>query len=539
MKTNMRRALMAVSAALILVIAVGIIAKLWLIPAAIRKGITTETTRFWPGHVHIEGLKFSFRGRVILNQLLLKDSQGKNGFCLENIKAFLPDISRLNFKVKSLEIASADIDLFLPPKSPAAKPIKFSDYFSLLESGYFDIKQFIIDNISVTLHSASEEKMTYENLQLYINKLPDVYKISFTQASALESQVFGLEGTWNPGNKNCDFELLLKHSFQSEEVAVLTGLLGIDSSCRSEGPLDATIRVSHKPKELDPTSLNGTIDFDNWKISGNENPLLQKLYTKIVLDNNQCKIENLTADICQGVLEGSLTINNWKKINEFFCTGRFSGKQIDLPQLSKCIDLPQKLSKGTLSFEYDVIRDDTNDPKKLAGEGIVFINDSDLYQLPVISHVFAFVGLKANNLQRATDAMVFFRNAGSVVTINKGQVANRFWAIRVMPGGQVDVQNKTVDMHVVVIPLGQIEDIVRKLPFAELFGKVKDKLTRLKVKGKWSDPAGKLIIKEPLTDVKEATVSFIRDVVDTSGQITEKMRKPFKEMFNNKNRQKQ
>jgi hypothetical protein len=94
-------------------------------------------------------------------------------------------------------------------------------------------------------------------------------------------------------------------------------------------------------------------------------------------------------------------------------------------------------------------------------------------------------------------------------------------------------------MHVVVIPLGTIEDIVRKLPFAELFGRLKDKLIRLKVKGKWSDPANKLVIKEPLTDVKEATVGFIRDVVDSGGQITEIMRKPFKEMFDNKNHQKQ
>jgi len=147
--------------------------------------------------------------------------------------------------------------------------------------------------------------------------------------------------------------------------------------------------------------------------------------------------------------------------------------------------------------------------------------------------------LKADDFQKATDAMVLFRKTGSVVTIDKGQVANRFWAIRVEPGGIVDVQNKTVDMHVVVIPLGQIEDIVRKLPFAELFGRLKDKLTRLKVKGKWSDPASKLVTKEPLTDVKEATVGFIRDVVDSGGQITEKMRRPFKEMRDNKNRQKQ
>ena len=80
---------------------------------------------------------------------------------------------------------------------------------------------------------------------------------------------------------------------------------------------------------------------------------------------------------------------------------------------------------------------------------------------------------------------------------------------------------------------------MRKLPFAELFGKLKDKLTRLKVKGKWSDPASKLVTKEPLADIKEATVGFIRDVVDSGGQITEKMRKPFKEMRDNKNLQKQ
>ena len=532
----MRRALMAVITALILVIAV---TKLWLIPAAIGWGITKEINDFWPGQVYIEGIKFYFRGHVTLDRLLLRDSYGRNRLCLKNSRASVPDISRLNNKVKSLEITSADIDLFLAPKSTTANPITFSDYFSLLESGYFDIKQFIIESISVTLHNAGEEETSYKNLQLYINKLPDVYKLSLTQAPALESQVFGLEGTWNPDNKNCDFKLLLKHSFESKEVAVLTDLLGIGSSYRSGGVLDATVRLSHKPKEPDPTGLDGTIDFNNWEISRNENPLLQNLYTKIMLENNQCKIENLRADICRGVLEGSLIIDGWKNKKESVYSGRFRGKQIDLSQLSKSTDLSSKLSKGTLSFEYDAISDDTNEPGKFTGEGVVFIDDSDLYQLPVISHVFAFAGLKANNLQSATDAMVFFRNAGSVVTINKGQIANRFWAIRVMPGGQIDLQSKTVDMHVVVIPLSRIEDIVRKLPLAELFGKVKDKLTRLKVKGKWFAPAGKLVAKEPLTDVKEATVSFILDIVDTGGQITDKMRKPFKEMFNNKTRREQ
>jgi hypothetical protein len=62
--------------------------------------------------------------------------------------------------------------------------------------------------------------------------------------------------------------------------------------------------------------------------------------------------------------------------------------------------------------------------------------------------------------------------------------------------------------------MGTIEVMVRKLPFAELFGELKDILTRLKVKGRCSDPAGKLVNKKPLKDVKEATVSFIRKVID-------------------------
>ena len=159
----MRRLLIKVSIVAFLFIAAGIITKLWLVPMAIRKGITFEMKHYWPGYVHIEGLKFSFRGRVTLGRILLTDNQGRNRFCFENTKAFLADVLRLNFKVKNIEIASADINLFLTPEDQETSLINFSESLAWLENSRFNITQLIIENVSVTLNK-NEGKIIYENL---------------------------------------------------------------------------------------------------------------------------------------------------------------------------------------------------------------------------------------------------------------------------------------------------------------------------------------------------------------------------------------
>ena len=167
----MRRSSIAASIAIVLIIAMAITAKLWFIPIAVRKGVISEIRKSWPGRVHIEKLKFYFRGRITIGQLLLQDNRGRNRLRLKNARAFLTDISRLNFKVKNLEIASADIDLFPPPESFSTKSGNFFENFTWLNRGHFDIKQLSIESITVILHNIREEKATYGNLQLSINKL--------------------------------------------------------------------------------------------------------------------------------------------------------------------------------------------------------------------------------------------------------------------------------------------------------------------------------------------------------------------------------
>ena len=63
------------------------------------------------------------------------------------------------------------------------------------------------------------------------------------------------------------------------------------------------------------------------------------------------------------------------------------------------------------------------------------------------------------------------------------------------------------------------------------FVNLQDKLTRLRIRGHWSDPAGKLIKKEPVKDVKEGTVGFLRDVIKSGGELSQQAGNTLRALF--------
>jgi hypothetical protein len=123
-----------------------------------------------------------------------------------------------------------------------------------------------------------------------------------------------------------------------------------------------------------------------------------------------------------------------------------------------------------------------------------------------------------------SDATAIFTITGPTATIDRGQLANRWAGLEAQPGSTVDLQTGFIDGYIVVTPLKEIQNILKNIPIVNLLVNLKDKLTRLHVKGHWSETSGKLISKEPIEDVKEATVDFLRGVVETGGQFTQKMR---------------
>ena len=90
-----------------------------------------------------------------------------------------------------------------------------------------------------------------------------------------------------------------------------------------------------------------------------------------------------------------------------------------------------------------------------------------------------------------------------------------------------------MDFYVVAVPIKEVDDLIKRIPVAELFVNLKDKLSRLHVKGHWSEPAAKLITKELLKDLKEGTIDFLKGTVKTEGQLREGTVEKFKNLFEN------
>jgi len=124
--------------------------------------------------------------------------------------------------------------------------------------------------------------------------------------------------------------------------------------------------------------------------------------------------------------------------------------------------------------------------------------------LPIIPYIFSNIGLAKLDPLRMADVECIFSMAGPVVKIQSALNA---------------------------VPLEKIESIIRQLPILDIFFNLKDKLTRLYIKGNWSDPPTKLITKRPIEDIKEGTVGFLQDVVKNGGQISQVMLKGFGVIF--------
>jgi len=157
------------------------------------------------------------------------------------------------------------------------------------------------------------------------------------------------------------------------------------------------------------------------------------------------------------------------------------------------------------------------------GRGVLFINDSDMWALPVVGKILKFVGFEKLGMVGMSDAQVSFGISSGVITIKRGHMSNKLSAVEVEPGGTADISSGQVDMGVIVLVVKGVDEVLRAIPVVNWFSAMKDKLSRLRVKGHWSEPMGELIRKEPVRDVKDGTLAFFESVIKSGGQLSESM----------------
>ena len=147
------------------------------------------------------------------------------------------------------------------------------------------------------------------------------------------------------------------------------------------------------------------------------------------------------------------------------------------------------------------------------------LRDLEIGLVPSLTQIFNFIGLSQYTPKEKVDLVAEFHNKTTSVILDQAMVSNRLSLVRALKGGKIDFSSKNLDMYVVVLPFKEIDDIFTGIPIVNIFSKLTQKITRLRIRGKWTDPHHKLITKEPLGDVNESAFLIFTEILQKEGRI--------------------
>ncbi|MCJ7617753.1 MAG: hypothetical protein MUO43_14575 [Desulfobacterales bacterium] len=515
------------------ILLIALAAKFWIVPRVATEKITSALEQLWDGPSAVEKVEFNYFKPSIVHQISLDDKQNRRWVEIDSVKVKIVDIPHFSPKVQEIEIdkliinayvTDSNIALPLKPKQAEQQPVDT-----------LDIRKFVINEAVINIEKNEQSKITY-TLNVNAEKQDGLYNIRLTQVTSQPDQMFLLTGRINPTNLKADLNIDTKQEFTSSQTDVILALLKVPDAYKTEGRLTAKLYLSgilNQPANLQPL---GTVNLSNWNVLYTDQVVVTDFGTLIKYEQNRVDIENLQTNFCKGLVEGVFFVEDIKA-TPIIINGRVSGEKIDLAQLSNAMGREKKISKGTGSFSsnFTIAAKDIN---SLQGHGLVILNDTDMGAFPITPKIFEFMGLGVGQGKQSADAVTIFSITGPVITIGKARVSTPIGAVRAEPGGTVNAQTGQMDFYVVAAHLEKIEKIIKNVPAAKYIVNLKDKLARLHVEGHWSEPSEKLISKQPLTDIKDATVGFLQNVTANQGQIPQETFDEFEKLFETESKQK-
>jgi hypothetical protein len=333
-----------------------------------------------------------------------------------------------------------------------------------------------------------------------------------------------------------DLNVVMKHMVIQKEAAAIFAALNAPFVTQADGKMDVKVglrgRLSDLLSSFTAIKISGAIALADGSVSCARGPLMRDLSVEIQFDGQTppSAVAEWSASFCKGQMKGNLTANVLEDGTvKYHCKADAQGVSFD--EMSKLLSGSQETRKGELQYIY-VMDGRTGALNETAGRGYIYLTDAHLGDVPLLTSLFNFVGLSQFDALQSTDVEATFAVKGPVVTLNKARVANAIAAVDVEPGGQVDIEKHYLDLYVIVAPVKQVRDVLRSIPLVKLAMSLKDRLTRLHIRGDWDAPPTSLITQETLKDIGEGTVDFVRGAVSAGGRLGKTLYNEFGERFN-------
>jgi hypothetical protein len=497
------------------------VAKVWFIPGVIRYRIQSGLSKVWDEAAVVEAVRFRYFGPTEVGSIAIEDTDGRRLLAVSGIKLWLSTWPEPYKRVTALEIDRLECRMRAERCRQLFGAGAMSGRSSLAGSRLLDLRRLSVADGALILCTEDSES-SFEGLELDINEKAGVYRTVLTQALPGNLRTFSLSAVTEKDGLETEARLELNRFFSRDFVGFVLRVLGISPEYEGKGDVAAEVTVSGSLKDVNSISATGKGQFSDWTIYSKDAAIAEDVNFGVQVDRSRCDIENLSGVFCGGQLTGRLQCDGVGTEDHTY-SGELSISGVDLVQVGEKLERQWHFTKGRCSAEY-IFFWEAGGLEALEGTGVIVVDDADLSAIGVIGELFGRIGLAKYDPLRVSDAVVSFRMAGSEVVIEEAMVSNRLAALRAEAGGRVDLRSGQLDINVIAVPLKQVDELIRATPVLNIIGGLKDKLVRLKVRGHWSEPAGKLITKEPVQDVKDGTVGFLRDIVESGGQITQNMR---------------
>lgn len=504
-----RRVLVGVGGTVLFLVA----AKLWVAPAVVKNRIAVHVGRVCNGKVRVRQARVGFGGQVAVGTLVVEDPRGRPWIQASHLRLRLGGGADFDLYVSKMAVGSLEVDLYREQPEPwftEARPA--SD-----EDRRLDV---VVERIVVRAHDGDASAAWIDGARLKATRARRVYEGSFSDGSGPAGTRTDITGTVDPRSTQFQLQGRLDRMLDANQVSVLLAWADVPADYGGQGRLEARGRVSGSWRELADLKMNGRLHVADATVSYKGAPVVSGL--DLTSDVNDTHWHGqFKGRMLEGTLRGALDLEH-KGLTVARGQVSLEAEQVNLGGLAANVPDWGSFTQGMAFGHYDAAFERPTLPD-VNGAGALYIAGMDVHLVPVVSQILAALGILGADTLGVADAMIWFDNRGPVVTVNDGSVADAVSAIKAEPGGQVNLKERTVDLHAVWVPLKQVEGLLASLPLVNLLTDLKDKLIRVHVQGTWDQPASELVSKEPVEDISEGLADFIKSVAKTGGQIPKAM----------------
>ena len=393
-------------------------------------------------------------------------------------------------------------------------------------------KRFSVNNGLLEFLQVDHSVCRFDDVEILLHKTDNIIAWSLSQASSADEQNLTADGNIDLESGKIDLTLKADNSLKLHSLELPFQDKGHTVHAAAEGLLNLDFTIDGAWNDIPSLYPRGSIDLKQWTIDLNDNPVCHNLSLRMTAVDGYLDCDFDSTDCLEGDIHADLTAS-LPSLDNLAYSGVVVLSDIAMEQLQHHLHNDRFSKTGSVSLGY-LFHNDAFNLKTLEGDGFLSLKHTELRKLPDMADLSREMGV-ADIGPASGDTAVAFSNEGFQVEIASALLASSVIALRIEPGGAIDLQSGDIDLYMIGAPLNRLEKALSAtIPFLDAVKNLKDKLIRLRIKGNWSQPSSELIKKEPVRDLSEGTIGFVMDVVKTPKNIGEKIFNTAKSIFESK-----